>query len=91
MIQRNIQSILRWEASLKKICIFSLKYGKISLNLQRNYERIMAYFIKPIPTLTGDVAERFNERAAEAEANRGSVDFTEQVEVARSILEEAHL
>ena len=89
--QRNIQSILRWEASLKKICIFSLKYGKISLNLQRNYERIMAYFIKPIPTLTGDVAERFNERAAEAEANRGSVDFTEQVEVARSILEEAHL
>jgi hypothetical protein len=51
----------------------------------------MAYYIKPIPTLTGDVAQRFNERAAEAEANRGSIDFTEQVEVARSILAEAHL
>jgi hypothetical protein len=54
-------------------------------------EGTMAYYIKPIPTLTGDVAQRFNERAAEAEANRGSIDFTEQVEIARSILAEAHL
>ena len=44
-----------------------------------------------IPTLTGEVAQRFNERAAEAEANRGSVDFSEQVEIARSILAKAHL
>lgn len=51
----------------------------------------MAYFIKPIPTLTGDVAQRFNERAAEAEANRGSIDFSEKVEIARSILSKAHL
>ena len=51
----------------------------------------MAYYIKSIPTLTGDVAQRFNERAAEAEANRGAIDFTEQVKVARSILAEAHL
>ena len=54
-------------------------------------ERTMAYYIKSIPTLTGDVAQRFNERAAEAEANRGAIDFTEQVEVARNILAEAHL
>lgn len=51
----------------------------------------MAYYIKPIPTLTGDAAQRFNERAAAAEANRGSVDFTRQVAVARSILSKAHL
>jgi len=51
----------------------------------------MAYYIKSIPTLTGDVAQRFNERAAEAEANRGSVDFSEQVSIARSILSKAHL
>lgn len=51
----------------------------------------MAYFIKPIPTLTGDVAERFNERAAAVEANRGSIDFTKQMEVARSILSKANL
>ena len=51
----------------------------------------MTYYIKCIPTLTGDVAQRFNERAAEAEANRGSVDFTEQVEIERAILSEAHL
>ena len=51
----------------------------------------MAYYIKPIPTLTGDVAQRFNERAAEAEANRGSIDFTQQVKIARTILSKAHL
>ena len=51
----------------------------------------MAYYIKSIPTLTGDVAQRFNERAAEAEANCGAIDFTEQVEVAHNILAEAHL
>ena len=52
---------------------------------------IMAYYIKPIPTLTGDVAQRFNERAAEAEANRGSIDFTEQVDSMREMLAEARL
>jgi len=51
----------------------------------------MAYYIKPIPTLTGEVAQRFNERAAEAEANRGSIDFTEQAETMRKILAEAKL
>jgi len=59
--------------------------------VSKKNEGTMAYYIKPIPTLTGDVAQRFNERAAEAEANRGSIDFTEQVEIARSILAEAHL
>lgn len=51
----------------------------------------MAYYIKPIPTLTGEVAQRFNDRAAEVEANPGSIDFTEQVKIARKILAEAHL
>lgn len=51
----------------------------------------MAYYIKPIPTLTGEVAQRFNERAAEVEANRGSIDFREQVETMRRILAEAKL
>ena len=51
----------------------------------------MAYYIKSIPTLTGEVAQRFNERAAEVEENRGSIDFSEQVESARSILSKAHL
>lgn len=51
----------------------------------------MAYYIKPIPTLTGEVAQRFNELAAEAEANRGSIDFSEQVETMRKILAEAKL
>lgn len=64
------------------------KRGTFAAKIKRN---IMAYYIKPIPTLTGDVAQRFNERAAEAEANRGSVDFSEQVETMRKILAEAKL
>ena len=51
----------------------------------------MAYYINPIPTLTGEAAQRFNDRAAEVEANQGSIDFTEQVKIAREILAEAHL
>lgn len=51
----------------------------------------MAIYIKAIPTLKDEVAERFNEQAAEAESNRGSVDFSTQIEKARRILEEAKL
>ena len=40
----------------------------------------------PLPPLS---QQSFNERAAEAEANRGSIDFTKQVEIARAILAEA--
>lgn len=51
----------------------------------------MAYYIKPIPTLTGEVAQRFNERAAEAEEKRGAIDFTDKVEAMRAMLREAKL
>jgi len=51
----------------------------------------MAIYIKSIPTLTGDVAERFNEQAEKAEDMRGSIDFSQQVEIARRILQEARL
>lgn len=51
----------------------------------------MAIYIKSIPTLKGEVAERFNERAAEAENKRGSIDFSKQIETARRILSDAKL
>ena len=51
----------------------------------------MAIYIKSIPTLKGEVAARFNQRAEQAEKNRGSVDFSCQVEKARQILAEAKL
>lgn len=51
----------------------------------------MAIYIKSIPTLKGDVAARFNRKAEQAELNRGSVDFTSQVEKARRILSKAKL
>jgi hypothetical protein len=70
----------------------SCRYGIKCLFLQPIKEfTIMAYYIKPIPTLTGEAAQRFNDRAAEVEANPGSIDFTEQVKIARKILAEAHL
>lgn len=51
----------------------------------------MAIYIKSIPTLKGEVAERFNKRAEEAELKRGTVDFSEQVAKARRILSRANL
>lgn len=47
----------------------------------------MAIYIKPIPTLTGKVAERFEKIARENEAKRGSVDFSRQMEAYYRIME----
>lgn len=44
---------------------------------------------KIIPTLRGTVAERFEKQAHTNEVNRASVDYTEQVESMRAILEES--
>ena len=47
----------------------------------------MAVYFKPIPTLTGKVAEAFLERSEFNERERlGSVPFKEQAEKARKIL-----
>ena len=41
----------------------------------------MAIYIKPIPTLTGKVAEKFEKIARENEKKRGTVDFSREVEM----------
>lgn len=47
----------------------------------------MAIFIKPVPTLHGKAAERFNKAVVQNETiKRASVDFTKQMETARAIL-----
>lgn len=51
----------------------------------------MAVYIKPIPTLTGKVAEKFEKNARENEAKRGTVDFSREVEMAKRILEKSNL
>ena len=43
----------------------------------------MAIYIKPIPTLTGKVAEKFEKIARENEKKRGTVDFSREVEIDR--------
>lgn len=47
----------------------------------------MGIYIKPIPTLTGEVAEKFERIARENEAKRGSVDFSRQMESYYRIME----
>jgi len=47
----------------------------------------MAIYIKPIPTLTGEVAEKFEKIARENEAKRGTVDCTQQMRDMETILE----
>lgn len=51
----------------------------------------MAIYIKPIPTLTGKVAERFEKVARENEAKRGTVDFSHEVEITKRILERSNI
>lgn len=51
----------------------------------------MAIYVKPIPTLTGEIARHFNKMARENETNRGSIDFSKQVETAKRILEKSDL
>ncbi len=51
----------------------------------------MAIYIKPIPTLHGDVAANFDKLATKSASERATVDFTKQVSVARAILKKAKL
>lgn len=47
----------------------------------------MTVYIKPIPVLTGKVAEKFEKAARESEAKRGTVDFSKEMEMTRQILD----
>ena len=51
----------------------------------------MAIYIKPIPTLTGKVAEKFEKIARENQKKRGTVDFSREVEMTKRILEKSNL
>lgn len=51
----------------------------------------MAIYIKPIPTLTGKVAEKFEKMARKNESRRGTVDFSREVEMTKKILEKSNL
>lgn len=54
-------------------------------------ERIMALEIKAIPTLKGKEAERFIKEADKAYQNKGKIDFSKQVKIARAILKKANM
>jgi hypothetical protein len=51
----------------------------------------MAIAIKSIPTLKGEDAKRFNEKADRAYNKRATVDFSKQAKIARAILEKAKM
>lgn len=49
--------------------------------------KVMALQIASVPVLSGEAADRFDERMAESEKKRGSVDFSKQIQMARRIVE----
>ncbi len=51
----------------------------------------MSLPIKSIPTLQGDSAKEFLEKADQNKKKRATVDFTEQLKIARAILEKSKL
>ncbi|MEX0810612.1 MAG: hypothetical protein WD048_00260 [Chitinophagales bacterium] len=51
----------------------------------------MAIAIKSIPTLKDKVAKDFVKNANEATRNRASIDFSKQIQTARSILDKAKI
>lgn len=51
----------------------------------------MAIYVKPIPTLSGKVAENFEKVARENEAKRRTIDFSQEVEMTKRILEKSNL
>lgn len=51
----------------------------------------MAIYVKPIPILTGKVAENFEKNARASEAKRKTVDFSKEVAMTKRILEKSNL
>lgn len=47
----------------------------------------MAIYVKPAPVLTGKAAAAFVEKAEANVVERGSVDFSKEIEAAKRILE----
>lgn len=51
----------------------------------------MSVFIKAIPTLTGESAEKFIEKYKENTKNKGSIDFSKEYANSKAILEKRKL
>ena len=52
--------------------------------------RNMASEIAAVPVLTGKASDRFDQLMEESEARRGMVDFSREIDEARSILKKAN-
>ena len=50
----------------------------------------MASEIAAVPVLTGKATDRFDQLMEESEARRGMVDFSREIDEARSILKKAN-
>lgn len=51
----------------------------------------MAIPIKVVPVLTGDAAKRFDQKATETVAKKGTINFSKELEIAKKILAKAKL
>lgn len=59
-------------------------------NRKESLMRNMASKIAAVPVLTGEASDRFDRLMEESEARRGMVDFSREIDEARSILKKAN-
>ena len=59
-------------------------------NRKESLMRNMASEIAAVPVLTGEASDRFDRLMEESEARRGMVDFSREIDEARSILKKAN-
>ena len=59
-------------------------------NRKESLMRNMASEIAAVPVLTGKASDRFDQLMEESEARRGMVDFSREIDEARSILKKAN-
>ena len=59
-------------------------------NRKESLMRNMESKIAAVPVLTGEASDRFDRLMEESEARRGMVDFSREIDEARSILKKAN-
>ena len=74
-----------------KILLISLDNSLFLCNFALKTDTTMALEIKVIPTLTGEDAIRFINKAETVSKNRERIDFSAQIADAREILKNARL
>ena len=63
----------------------------IKTRIHNLISKVMAIANRPIPTLKGDAAKRFIDKADKASKKRETVDYSKQVNTMRAILKKSNM